>query len=717
MTSSRSLLVRIAAGAQRRRWLALTVWVVILAGVTAGSQAVGSAYRSDVSLPGTESQAVVDVLRQVAPDRAGDSVQIALHHPDGLAEPATRDRIQRMLQDVTGLPHVVQVTDPFTGAGALSADGRTGYANVQLDAASADIPTAAAEALVETARDAGGAGLQVELGGDVVRAVSGSGGGPAEGLGMLAALVILVLMFGSVLAAGLPLITAVFAVGGALGVIALVSNVATVPSYVAPLMMLVGLGVGIDYALLIFSRYRTELLRGADRTAAAERALDTAGRSVLFAGATVMIALLGLLVLGLASLQGVALAVALTVLVTMIASLTLLPALLAIFGRRLERSVRRRQQRRPGPSGGRWRRWSTVVQRRPWPAIVVATVLLGAMAAPALSMRLGIADAGTDPAGDTTRAAYDLLAEGFGPGVNGPLVVVADGTTDPAQAGRRLAGVDGVAAVAPAQRLPGSDIHLLVVVPETGPHDAATEALVADLRDRALPAIERDLGGTYLAGGAPAAAADFAHAVADRLPWFVLAVVGLSALLLMVVFSSIAIPVKAAALNILSIGATLGVITAVFQDGRFGFTSGPIEAFVPVMIFAIVFGLSMDYEVFLVTRMHEEWNRTRDARLAVREGMAHTGAVITAAAAIMIVVFGAFVLSPDRMLQQFGLGLAVAVLVDALIIRCLLVPAIMSLLGHRAWWLPAAVARRMPAVALEAPGDDPARQAEPARMH
>jgi RND superfamily putative drug exporter len=337
-------------------------------------------------------------------------------------------------------------------------------------------------------------------------------------------------------------------------------------------------------------------------------------------------------------------------------------------------------------------------------------VLLLAMAAPVLSMRLGIADAGTDPAGDTTRAAYDLLAEGFGPGVNGPLVVVAEGPTDPARASARLAAVKGVASVVPPRALPGSETYLLLVIATTGPQEEGTADLVADLRQHVLPAIEDELGGRYLVGGSPAAAGDFSAAVADRLPWFVLAVVGLSMLLLMVVFGSLAIPVKAAVFNILSIGATLGIVTAVFQNGLFGFTSGPIEAFVPVMIFAIVFGLSMDYEVFLVSRMHEEWTRTRDARLAVREGLGHTGSVVTAAAAIMVVVFGAFVLSPDRMLQQFGLGLAVAVLADALVIRCLLVPAVMGLLGARAWWLPAAIARRMPRVALE-PADEPVSQA------
>lgn len=533
------------------------------------------------------------------------------------------------------------------------------------------------------------------------RAEEGGGGG-AEGAGMLAALVILVLMFGSVLAAALPLVTAIFAVGSTLGVIALGSWLLDVPSYSAPLMMLVGLGVGIDYALLIFARYRGEIVGGADREQAARTALDTAGRSVLFAGGTVMIALLGLLALGLGSLRGVAFAVALTVLVTMVASITLLPALLTVFGRRIERSVLRRAERSGRPLGDGWRRWAGVVQRRPWQTLVASLAVLGALCLPGLGMRLGFADAGTEAPTTTSRQAYDLLAEGFGPGFNGPLVVVAEG--DPAAAAEVREAIDrtpGVARVTPPIPAPDGGMTTLLVFPETSPQDAETRELVTRLRADVLPPVAESTGTTLLVGGSTAAADDFADAVSGRLPAFILVVVGLSALLLMAVFRSVLVPLKAAVLNLLSIGASLGVVTLVFQEGWFGVRQGPIEAFVPVLIFAIVFGLSMDYEVFLVSRMHEEWRRTGNATGAVREGLATTGGVITAAAAIMVVVFGAFLLSSDRMLQQFGLGLAVAVLLDALVIRCLVVPAVMRLFGTRAWWLPRGLDRLLPNIALE----------------
>jgi putative drug exporter of the RND superfamily len=373
---------------------------------------------------------------------------------------------------------------------------------------------------------------------------------------------------------------------------------------------------------------------------------------------------------------------------TMLASLTLLPALLHLLGGRLERNVRRRAGR---ADGERWRRWAEAVQRRPAPAIAVSLVLLLALAAPAVDMRLGFADAGSDAEASTSRQAYDLLAEGFGPGFSGPLLVVAEG--GPGDLSRTLERTPGVAAVTPPAA--DGDVTTVVAFPESAPQDEATGELVRRLREDVLPPLEQRTGATYLVGGSTAAALDFADTVTGRLPLFLAVVVGLSALLLTAVFRSLLIPLKAAVLNLLSIGAALGVITLVFGD------SGPIESFIPVMIFAIVFGLSMDYEVFLVSRMHEEWERSGDARAAVTHGLATTGRVITAAAAIMIVVFGAFVLAPERMLQQFGLGLSVAILVDAFVIRCLLLPAVMQLLGERAWWLPTWIARRLPRLALE----------------
>jgi RND superfamily putative drug exporter len=560
----------------------------------------------------------------------------------------------------------------------------------------------AVRAIITEAQAAAGDGLQVELGGDAVREAAEGGGGAAEGAGILAALVILVFLFGSLLAATLPLITAVFAVGSTLGLLVLASHVFTVPNYTAPVMMLVGLGVGIDYALLIFSRYRSELRHGVERGRATEIALDTAGRSVMFAGCTVVIALLGLLALGLGALQGVALGVTLTVLMTMLAAVTLLPALLTLFGKRIERSVLKHAAKARRTPGDGWRKLAGVVQRRPWTPLLLGVVALVDLCLPALDLRLGFADAGTDDPAKTTRKAYDLLARGFGPGFNGPLIVVSEGDRAAADAlNRKLATDSGIAGVTPPQVSPDGAVATMLVFPTSAPQDEATSRLVERLRDDTLPAVAAETKATYLIGGSTAAADDFAAAVSSRLPIFVLVVVGLSALLLLVVFRSVLIPLKAAVLNLLSIGASLGVITLVFQQGWFGAQPGPIEAFVPVMIFAIVFGLSMDYEVFLISRIHEEWRRTGDPIQAVREGLANTGSVITAAAAIMIVVFGAFLLSPDRMLQQFGLGLATAVLIDALLIRCVIVPAVLRLLGNRAWWLPGSLERVVPKVALE----------------
>jgi RND superfamily putative drug exporter len=685
----------------RHAGLALVLWVVALVAVTAASTVVGDRYKNDTSLPGTDSQRVTDIFRAHQPQGETASVQIVLRADGGLA--ADRPRVASMLAVVRDLPHVASVADPFTAPGSLSQDGRTAYSTVSLDVAVADMPVEDVRTIIHRAQDAAHPGLQVEVGGELARSASDSAGGASEGAGILAALVILVFLFGSLLAATLPLLTAVFAVGSTLGLLVLASHLFTVPSYTAPVMMLVGLGVGIDYALLIFSRYRHELLKdGTERETASMIALDTAGRSVIFAGCTVVIALLGLLALGLGSLQGVALGVTLTVLTTMLAAVSLLPALLTLFGKRIERSVRKHAAKKRRTPGEGWRRLAAAVQRGPWVPLVLGTVALIALSLPALNMRLGFADAGTDDPAKTSRKAYDLLADGFGPGFNGPLVVVSEGDQAAAQRlGQTLAADPGIAAVTPPQLTPDGKIATVLAFPTSAPQDASTSDLVNRLRDKTLPALESQTRATYLVGGATAAADDFASAVSKRLPIFVLVVVGLSALLLMTVFRSILIPLKAALLNLLSIGASLGVITLVFQQGWFGAQSGPIEAFVPVMIFAIVFGLSMDYEVFLVSRIHEEWRRTRDAQEAVREGLATTGSVITAAAAIMIVVFGAFLLSPDRMLKQFGLGLATAVLLDALLIRCVIVPAVLRLFGNRAWWLPRGLDRALPKIALE----------------
>ena len=701
-----SRFARLATWSFRRRWWALGVWVAVLVAVTGTAMAVGGDYHNDFSLPGTESQQALDTLQEHAPAQAGTTLQIVAQDPGGLATSPVRRRVDAMLAHVQALPHVVSVRSPYADSAAVSRDGTISYATVTLDGQAQDVPAADLRRIIDTAKAAGGDGLRVEVGGEAVTGAEKTSGGAAEGVGLLAALVILVLLFGSLLAASLPIIIAVFAVAIAIGLLTLASHIATVADYTTPLMILVGLGVGIDYALLLFSRFRSELIAGRTREPAARRALDTAGRSVFFAGSTVIIALLGLVTLGLGSLRGVAIGVALTVLVTMVASLTLLPALLAILGGRVERVVRRRAARRRTAEGQRWARWTASVQRRPWTAALIGVAALAALCVPALGMRLGLADAGNGAPERTSRQAYDLLAEGFGPGFNGPLLVVVRGDAEAAGAAQRLlARTPGVAATSPPLPTQDSGTAMVIVFPDSAPQDARTRDLVARLRTEVLPALTRQTDASFLVGGTTAATVDFADAVAGRLLWFVLVVVGLSALLLMAVFRSLLIPIKAALLNLLSVGASLGVITLVFQHGvlggPLGIEPGPIEAFVPVMIFAIAFGLSMDYEVFLMSRMHENWRETHDAPVAIREGMVTTGRIVTAAAAIMIVVFASFLLDPSRMLKQFGLGLAVAVFLDALVIRCLIVPAVMQLFGARAWWLPAWLDRRLPRMAVE----------------
>ncbi|KAB2350376.1 MMPL family transporter [Actinomadura rudentiformis] len=701
------MFARIAGFAHRRRWLALILWVAVMGGAWTVASVAGDDYRNNFTLPGTESQQAADLLAKHGAARAGDTVEIVLRDDGGLRKPGVQQRVKTMLDDVARLPKVGQVHSPYDGEGAISKDGTIGYATVVLDVPSDDMPKADTQRIFDAAQQAEGDGLQAELGGDAARLLGEGGTGAAEGVGLLAALVILVLMFGTVIAAGLPIIIALFAVGSTIGIIVVASHVFTIADWTPPVMTLVGLGVGIDYALLIFARYRAELMCGTEPEQATVNAMDAAGRSVFFAGCTVILALLGLVALGLGSLQGMALSVALTVLVTMLAALTLLPALLGIFGRRFARQFTRRAERRhakgKAAEGTVWRRLAAVVQRRPLAALLTAAVLLGALVLPAFGMRLGFSDAGSDAPDTTSRQAYDLLSEGFGPGFNGPLLVVTDGAPQAAAAATRaLNGTPGIRAAADPMPTPDGKAATVLVFPASAPQDKETSDLVGTLRDDVLPKLSAQNGAQYLVGGATAASEDYSGKVSDRLPLFMAIVVGLSVLLLMAVFRSVLIPLKAALLNLLSIGAALGAMKLVFQDGLFGVEPGPIEAYLPVMVFAIVFGLSMDYEIFLISRIHEEWTRSKDdPSHAVREGLAHTGSVITAAGAIMIVIFGAFMLSPQRLLQQTGFGMAVAIFVDAVIIRCLIVPAAMELMGSRAWWLPAPLARLLPKVELE----------------
>jgi RND superfamily putative drug exporter len=454
--------------------------------------------------------------------------------------------------------------------------------------------------------------------------------------------------------------------------------------------------------------------------------MDTAGRAVVFAGVTVIIALLGMFTLGIAFLRGLAVAASIGVLMTMIAAVTALPVLLSKYGERIGRGGRRERARsaagRPPAAGRFWARWAALVQRRPWPAAIAGLGIMLVLAVPALSLRLGSSDAGNGPSGQTTRKAYDAIAAGFGKGANGPLQIVAELPRAGGQAALNrvsatLRSTPDIAAVAPARVAPNGRTAVLLAYPRTAPQDKATTDLVHRLRSDTLPPVAKQTGATLLVGGPTANQVDFSHVLAQKLPLFIAVVVALAALLLLVVFRSVVIPIQAAAMNLLSIGASLGVVVAVFQNGwlggLLGVTAGPIEAFIPVMLFAIVFGLSMDYEVFLVSRIHEEWTRRRDASDAVVRGLATTGRVITAAATIMICVFLSFVLGNDRVLKLFGLSLASAVFLDAFVVRCLLLPAVLELLGRRTWALPAWLERRLPHVAIDSEVARPAPAVPP----
>lgn len=697
-----SRMTRLAGFAQRHHWTALVAWVVLLAAVTVAASAIGGGFKngSDVSLPATESQHVADLLKQVAPTMTGDSVTVVLHDERGW----NRDLdVAALSRELAAVDQVDAVTAPDPRQGTVSRDGTLAVVQIAVKGAQGGAPKATYQKIQDVAKARANSDLQVELAGKGIKKLEKGGGENAEGAGLLAALVILVLLLGSFLAATLPLITALLAVGTTIGLATFLSHLISIPDFTPSLLVLVGLGVGIDYALIVFSRYRTELLKGADRAQATKVALDTAGRSVLFAGASVIIAMLGMFTLGIPAFEGTVTAVALTVLVTMAASLTLLPALLTLFGKKLQKRVLKHAAKTGRTPGERWRRWAWLVQRAPWPALVASAGILVALALPVMGIRLGLGDAGTDPQGTTTRAAYDLVTSKLGPGANGPLLVLTQGTQAQAEAAHeQLMQTTGIVRDRVSSPVPlAKNVFMTRANPATGPQDAATADLVKRLRN--------DLPAANLVGGSTAANIDYSNAISQRFLLFIVAVVGVSALLLMTVFRSWVIAIKAAVFNLLSIGAALGAMKLVYQDGRLWADAGPIEAFMPVFIFAIVFGLSMDYEVFLLSRIRETWIQTGDARHAIREGIANTGGVITAAAAIMFAVFGSFALNPDRMLAQTGFAMAVAVLLDAVIIRCLMVPAVMQLLGRRAWHLPRALDRVLPHLHVEGQLDPPIR--------
>jgi RND superfamily putative drug exporter len=640
-------------------------------------------------------------------------------------DPAVQRRVEGLLEQYRGFDHVVGVVSPYEEGGAqnISRDGRIAFAVLQLDVQGPSIEAAEGKEFIAAAQEASGDGVTFELSGQAISNAELEQGGGAEGIGILLAMFVLLVSFGSVVAMGLPILTALMGIGIGLAILELMANVFNVANFSPIVAAMVGIGVGIDYALFIVTRYRSGLKEGLEPERATVAAIGTAGRAVIFAGTTVVISVMGILLMGLPFLQGVAYGPAAAVLIAMLASITLLPAMLGFAGNSIDRlhlPFVGRQERHHRE--GFWFRWSRVIQRRPWPAVAVSVVAIVLLALPAFSIRLGFPGDESQPSSKTSRRSYDLLSQGFGPGFSAPLILAVEVPGGSAPALGRLEGAlrdePGVALVVPAQLNPAGDAAVITVFPETPGASIETERLVHRLRDDVIP---QTVAGTGLAvdvGGPNAGFIDSSEAIASRLPLFIAVVVFLSFVLLMAVFRSVLVALKAAVMNLVSIAAAYGVLVAVAQWGwakdLFGIdTTGPIANFVPMMMFAILFGLSMDYEVFLLSRIREEYVKTGDNALAVADGLAATARVITAAAAIMILVFLSFVAVPELIVKQIGLGLAAAILIDATLIRMLLVPATMELLGNRNWWLPRWLDRALPEVRFEAPEPEVATPKEP----
>jgi putative drug exporter of the RND superfamily len=707
------------------RRLVLAAWLLALIVMGGVSHAVGSSYANNFSFPSTDSSKAQDIVQANFATQAGDSDQIVVQAKTGtLASPEVRSAVDRMLVDVRHLGLVTDITSPYA-SGLISKDGTIGLATVQLNAQAQNIPTATVKQLIHTAQSATSSILNVQLGGAAIENAENQGGGSSDFIvGAVLALVVLFFAFRrAALSALLPLLSALVAIGIGTSFIAIVSHAFSVPQFATQLSELIALGVGVDYALFIVSRHRRELLAGHTPEEAATRALNTSGRAVLVAGLTVCIALLGMFALALTFLYGVSLGAAFVVFLTMLSSITLLPAMLGFYG---YKALSRRDRRwllgdAAGADRGTdqgaspfWTRWAGMVGRRSAILSVASLAVIVVIALPFFSLRLGLADSGEDPSSSTSRHAYDLLAQGFGPGFNGPLQVVG-AINGPGDAPRFDAFVrdvslhPGIAKVLPIQTSPNGKAVVAIVYPRYSPQAAATTTLVKDIRSE-LPAATSGSSLAIHIGGVTAQGIDFSDVLSSKLPLFVIVIVVLAFLLLMVVFRSLLVPLMASGMNILSIGAALGAIVAAFQFGWLrpvlGFAkAGPIEVYLPVMMFAVLFGLSMDYEVFLVSRMHEEWVVGHDNDQAVTRGQAETGRVITAAGLIMILVFGSFSFVNNALvIKEFGIGFAAAIIIDAFVVRTVLVPALMHVMGPSNWWLPGWLDRRLPTLHIE--GED-----------
>ena len=714
------MLQRIATWCYRRRRTVVVLWIVALIAVSAIGSSVGSTFSQGFSLSGTESQQAADLLASRFPARAGDEGQVVFaatssDNQAGVRDAAVQAQMEAVFAEVAKVPGVTAVVSPYSpdGARQVSRDGDVAYATVQFDRPAAKITDATINQVRAVVDHAQLDGVRVALGGRMFQEMGALG--PAELIGILAAIVILLVAFGSLLAMGLPILIALFGIGIGLGLVELLSHVIATPDFATQLASMIGIGVGIDYALFIVTRYRQGLAEGLPPEHAVVRAIDTAGRAVVFAGCTVVISLLGLFLMGVDFVNGMAVGTSVTVGIVMLASITLLPAILGFAGFTIDRfSIRRNRAPKPREEG-MWFKWSRVVQRRPWAAFTGGLLILVVLAVPLFSMRLAFPDSGGNPTSDTTRRAYDLVADGFGAGFNGPLILAAEfpkgtNTSSLDTLVTRLRATPDVATVTEPTVNPAGDAAVIRVIPSSSPQSESTTELVDTLRSDVIPAVIAGTDVQVHVGGLTASSVDVSQRLSSRLPVFIGAVLVLSFLLLMAVFRSLLVPLKAVIMNLLSIGAAYGVVVAVFEWGWFSDVfgvekTGPIAPFIPMMMFAILFGLSMDYEVFLLSRIREEYDRTGDNALAVADGLASTARVITAAALIMVTVFGSFVLGEATTIKLFGLGLATAIFIDATVVRMVLVPATMELLGDRNWWFPRWLDRIIPRLHVEAGPD------------
>jgi RND superfamily putative drug exporter len=745
------MLIRLARFSVRRRRMMVGFWLLLVIVLGAISNSVGPNFATQFELPKSESNDVRELLEANNPDRAGFSGQIVFTSPNGVTSDEIKSSMTELFTQVAQIPGVA-VSSPFDSPGKLNPAGTTAFATIDVTLRSQNELISLGSEIQEIGKKFSLNGVQIEYGGEIFAVFEL----PASELyGLLAAIIILVLAFGSVLAMGLPIGTALIGLGAGTSLVTIFSHVVGMPDFTTSLVAMIGLGVGIDYALFIVTRYREGLENGLSVEDAVVDAVNTSGRAVIFAGITVIISLLGLFLMGLAFARGLAIGAVVGVLLMIIASITLLPSLLAMVKHRVNVTTRAalvalvafvlfsliavinhsiqiflvglavtvgvtlvslaikplrtpiKHRVKKAKELTFWYRWSRFIQRRPWSAALSATAILLVLAAPLASIRLGFGDNGNAPTTTTVRKAFDMLAEGFGPGFNGPLYITVQGDTasNPDALAAFVGTLQSTEGIAFAQSTPASadgSLSLVIAYPTTAPQDAATNDLVKFLRSDVIPST----GVEAKVGGFTASGTDFATAIGSRMPYLFIGVLSLSFLLLMAVFRSVLVPLKAVIMNLLSIGAAYGVLVAVFQWG-WGISligvgkAGPIESWAPMMLFAIVFGLSMDYEVFLLSRVKEEYDRTGDNASAVADGLTATARVITAAALIMVFVFGSFVLGYDRQLKLFGLGLSVAVFIDATIVRMVLVPATMELLGDRNWWIPAWMNRLLPKIDVE----------------